>query len=177
MEDLLIWVDEKDRETGYGEKLLTHREERLHRAFSVFIYDRGSGKMLLHRRADGKYHSGGLWTNACCSHPRKGEQTEAAVLRRLDEELGMKEVRRSSLQELGSFQYYKKYESCAEHEIDHVYFLPVEEAPALSPDPEEIRDICWIRMDDLRQWLSDRPQDFTAWFSRALDLVQRHMQE
>ena len=90
MEDLLVLVDENDREIGWREKMEVHVAGKLHRAFSVFIFDRNQKKMLLQKRAEGKYHSGGLWSNACCSHPRKGEGMEAALSRRLEEELGFK---------------------------------------------------------------------------------------
>ncbi len=134
-EDLLIWVDEQDREIGYGEKMDTHRREQLHRAFSLFLYNQKEHRMLLHRRAPGKYHSGGLWTNACCSHPRKVETLIRAVFRRAREELGLELAPDAPVTEVGKFQYYQKYETCAEHEIDHVFLLCAAEFPALQVDP------------------------------------------
>ncbi len=86
-EETLILVDERNRKTGEGEKLAVHREGKLHRAFSIFLFD-GSGRVLLQRRSIAKYHSGGLWANTCCGHPRAGEQTLPAAHRRLGEELG-----------------------------------------------------------------------------------------
>ena len=172
IEDLLIWVDEQDQETGYGEKMLTHQKEQLHRAFSVFLYDPKEKKTLLHRRAFGKYHSGGLWTNACCSHPRKGESLQEAAVRRLKEELGVDISSGAGLSELGSFQYYEKYTDCAEHEIDHVFLLLADmHKLTLQPDPEEIEDIRWVTFLELNQWMSDHPEAFTAWFPKALSMV------
>ncbi|WP_304472954.1 isopentenyl-diphosphate Delta-isomerase [uncultured Faecalibaculum sp.] len=174
MEEWLIWVNELDQEIGYGEKMKTHREERLHRAFSIFLYDPQTRKLLLHQRAAGKYHSGGLWTNACCSHPRRGEEIRDAAVRRLKEELGITLDTNAALQELGSFQYYQKYTNCAEHEIDHVFFLSVNaQRLSLYPDPEEIAQLRWVTFSELKHWMSECPQDFTAWFAKALELVLR----
>src|SRR5688572_20820761 len=98
--DKVILVDEHDEAVGTMDKLEAHRTARMHRAFSVFIFNT-LGEMLLQQRADEKYHSGGLWTNACCSHPAPGEETDAAASRRLFEELGIK----TSLQKLFEFTY------------------------------------------------------------------------
>ena len=87
MEDLIIWVDENDNEIGYGEKLETHIKGQLHRAFSVFIFDWSDSTMLIQRRAIGKYHSGGLWSNSCCSHPYDGENFEDSIKRCIKNEL------------------------------------------------------------------------------------------
>ncbi|MCD8132629.1 MAG: isopentenyl-diphosphate Delta-isomerase [Clostridiales bacterium] len=186
MEDLLVWVDEDDHEIGSGEKMDTHIRGQLHRAFSVFFFRESDGKLLIHRRAEGKYHSGGLWTNSCCSHPRKGEDLFDAVIRRMREELGfpLPDDRAEAaagayggLRELGCFQYYQKYEDCAEHEIDHVFCLTVPDAQiTLSPDPEEIGEIQWISIDDLLVWMERRPEDFTAWFAPALEIVREFME-
>ena len=86
---MIILVDEQDCEIGYGEKLDVHIKAQLHRAFSIFVFDWTERKMLIQKRAEGKYHSGGKWCNACCSHPRKGEVMEEALARRLQEELDM----------------------------------------------------------------------------------------
>ncbi|MCD7865555.1 MAG: isopentenyl-diphosphate Delta-isomerase [Clostridiales bacterium] len=182
MEDLLVWVDENDQEIGSGEKMDTHIREQLHRAFSVFLFRESDGKLLIHRRAQGKYHSGGLWTNSCCSHPRKGEELTDAVIRRMKEELGFALCGEGDgtvgcayggLRELDRFQYYQKYDDCAEHEIDHVFCLTVPDAQiTLSPDPEEISEIQWISVPDLLEWMERRPEDFTAWFVPALEIVR-----
>src|SRR3954469_2086888 len=83
----VVLVDESDRETGLAPKLAAHVDGALHRAFSVFVLN-ARGEVLLQRRADAKYHSGGLWTNTCCGHPRPGEPVSAAARRRLREEMG-----------------------------------------------------------------------------------------
>lgn len=209
MEDLLVWVDENDQEIGSGEKMDTHIREQLHRAFSVFLFRESDGKLLIHRRAEGKYHSGGLWTNSCCSHPRKGELLTDAVIRRMKEELGFTlcedgekavahadhRMREESgfmlhergadgspedaadtyggLRELGCFQYYQKYDDCAEHEIDHVFYLSVpDEKISLAPDPDEMSEVQWISVPDLLAWMARSPEDFTAWFAPAFAIVQ-----
>src|SRR5688500_8369765 len=113
----VVLVNESDEVIGSAPKLDAHRDGLLHRAFSVFIRDH-DGRILLHRRADGKYHSGGLWTNACCGHPRPGEETAAAAERRLLEEMGIG----TDLAEAGVFTYHASVGAgLMEHEIDHVF--------------------------------------------------------
>lgn len=122
MNNSLILVNEEDEEMGYCEKMDAHRKEYLHRAFSLFIYHKTDHKMLLHKRALGKYHSGGLWTNSCCSYPRYGENLMDAVIRRTKEELGLDiSSYADELKEVGKFHYYKKYSTCAENEIDNTH--------------------------------------------------------
>src|SRR5690349_1614227 len=117
MKDYLILVDDKDQQWGRLEKNLVHELGLLHRAFSVFIFNH-HGELLLQQRADGKYHSGGLWTNTCCSHPRYGEDVPDAVKRRLKEEMGMSCETTFAF----SFIYKTKFENgLTEHEFDHVY--------------------------------------------------------
>ena len=120
--------------------------------------------------------SGGLWTNACCSHPRKGEETREATIRRMKQELGLsfmaEEVDEAHLQELGSFLYYKKFESCAEHEIDHVFYLSIDkENLEFDLDPEEIAEIKWISIPELKKWLAEEPESFSAWFPTGFKMV------
>ena len=113
----MILVNERDEPLGSMEKMEAHRKGALHRAFSVFIFN-SRGEMLLQQRALKKYHSGGLWTNACCSHPRPGETNEAAALRRLREEMGFD----TSLQQIFSFTYRASFNNgLTEHEYDHVF--------------------------------------------------------
>ena len=171
VEDLLIWVDEQDHEIGYGEKMDTHRREQLHRAFSLFLYNQQERRLLLHQRAPGKYHSGGLWTNACCSHPRKGESLPRAVFRRAREELGLELAPDAPVTEVGRFQYYQKYKTCAEHGIDHVFLLCVAVFPALQVDPDEIAATRWVSLPELEDWMEAHPEQFTAWFPKAMKLV------
>ena len=169
MEDKLILVDTRDREIGSCGKAEAHAAPRLHRAFSVFLYR--NGEMLLQRRARGKYHSGGLWTNACCSHPRVGETLTEAVPRRMMEELGIA----PEVEEAFSFVYCAKFrDDLWEYEYDHVFVGACGEELALNR--EEAEESCWMPFGALRRALLERPEAFTAWFliaaPRVLDLLE-----
>ena len=171
MSEQLIWVDLFDKEIGQGEKLETHVKEQLHRAFSVFIIH--DGKMFIQRRAMDKYHSGGLWANACCSHPRAGESFETSVQDRMELELGI--PKGSCMpEEKFSFVYYSKYEGLSEYEYDHV--LVTDYHGAMVPNPEEIMDTRWIELEQLKRELEEEPQKFSAWFliaaPRVLNMYQ-----
>ena len=127
--EYVILVDTDDREIGKMEKMQAHEEACLHRAFSVFLFN-DQGEMLIHRRALEKYHSGGLWTNACCSHPRPGEKTEAAAHRRLQEELGMD----CPIEEQFDFLYKRSLDhGLTEHELDHVFTGTYQQLPDFNP--------------------------------------------
>lgn len=168
MQEQVILVDESDTPIGECEKLAAHQSGgRLHRAFSVFIFNE-EGKLLLQRRAVKKYHFGGLWTNTCCSHPRPGETTLAAAQRRLTEELGFT----TELTELGSFLYRAEDSTSGltEHELDHVFVGHFSDAP--SPNPDEVMDWCWQAMDEVEAELSRHPERFTPWFPLALRYVR-----
>ena len=166
MNEQLIWVDLFDREIGHGEKLDTHVKEQLHRAFSVFLIH--EGKMLIQRRALSKYHSGGLWANSCCSHPRYGESFETSVQNRLEVELG---IPRGSCapEELFSFVYYTRFDGLSEYEFDHV-LLADYDGP-ITPNPEEIMDLRWVPFDQLKQEMEEHPQRFSSWFMIACPKV------
>ena len=164
MDDQLILTDIFDNEIGTMSKSEAHRLGRLHRAFSVFIVS--GGKMLIQKRHPGKYHSGGLWANACCSHPRSGEALADAGERRTQEELGAT----CPLKELFSFVYFSKYaDDLFEYEFDHVFLG--EYGGALSPDPEEIEELSWVGFDELEQLLVTEPQRFSTWFLIAAPKV------
>jgi isopentenyl-diphosphate delta-isomerase len=166
LSDLLILVDENDRQIGAAPKLRAHQEALLHRAFSVFLFDR-DGRMLLTRRAPGKYHSGGLWTNACCSHPRDGETLAEAVPRRLAEELGVSDC---PCREVGSFVYRADFANgLTEHELDHVFVG--EWSQGVTPDPLETSEIAWWPVEEIQRQLNDHPERFTAWFAPAFALA------
>ena len=177
MEDLLILVDDNDNEIGYGEKMETHIMGRLHRAFSLFVFDKKSRLLLIHQRAAGKYHSGGLWTNSCCSHPRKGETLLDAVVRRAYEELGLKipcgDGTVPGLTEVGKFRYFADFGDISEHEIDHVFILETDGQVRLHPDSEEVMDFMWIEPSRLTEWMLREPDHFTAWFAPALSIVKK----
>lgn len=164
MSDEIILVDLFDREIGTEEKLEAHRRHLLHRAFSLFIAD-DRGNILLQKRAAGKYHSGGLWCNACCSHPIKGERTKDAVIRRAEEELGI----RVDPYELFHFTYYEDFGDLAEYELDHVFLAQY--SGELCPDPEEAEEIRWVSVFDLKKELEEHPEHFSAWFQIAAPRV------
>ncbi len=161
-------VDADDREIGTMEKLAAHERGGVrHRAFSVFIVD-PADRWLLQRRAAGKYHFPGLWTNACCSHPRPGEDVAAAAHRRLREELGFD----CPLTERFRFEYQatSAAEGLTEHELDHV-FTGVH-GGAIQPDPAEVGATRWIDPAELEAELRAHPESFTPWFKLALEQVR-----
>ena len=161
-DDSVILVNERDEPIGTAPKLDAHQSGRLHRAFSVFITDY-NGRILLQCRADDKYHSGGLWTNACCGHPRPGEDTVVAAERRLLEEMGIN----SDLDEAGVFTYRCNVgNGLTEHEVDHVFTGTYSGDP--SPASGEVEKWQWISPDELRDWIGRDPSAFTVWFERAL---------
>lgn len=165
----IILVDRKDRKTGTGEKLEVHKAGRLHRAFSIFVFN-SKGETLLQKRAKGKYHSGGLWTNACCSHPREGEELKEAVHRRLKQEMGFD----CSLKEIFSFIYKVKFgNGLYEHELDHVFVGRFEGKPV--PDPEEAEGWKWVSLKELKKDIQKNPQNYTYWLKASLDSVISHV--
>lgn len=170
-EEQVILVDEQDRPLGVMGKLAAHERGGVrHRAFSVFIFD-PQGRWLLQRRAAGKYHFPGLWTNACCSHPRPGEGTADAAHRRLQEELGFD----CPLQERFQFEYQatSEAEGLTEHELDHVFTGIY--SGAVDYDPEEVGNVRWVAPADLEREVSEHPETFTPWFKLARDRVWRDL--
>ena len=166
----VILVNEADEEVGTMEKMEAHRKALLHRAFSVFIFN-SHGEMLLQQRAMCKYHSGGLWTNACCSHPRPGETVESAASRRTREELGIE----PSLIKAFSFTYRADFDNgLTEHEFDHVFIGRYD--GELMPNPDEVSDICYLRMEDIREDLAANPAKYTEWFKIAFRQVEEYLQ-
>jgi isopentenyl-diphosphate Delta-isomerase len=167
MSEKVILVNERDEEIGIMDKLEAHRQARLHRAFSVFIFNR-QGEMLLQQRALHKYHSGGLWTNACCSHPAPGEATADAAARRLQEEMGFG----TPLTRIFDFTYRAEFDNgLVEHEYDHV-FLGIY-SDDIHPDPAEVQDYCHKTLDELKHSIETDPGAFTAWFHIALPLLEK----
>ena len=165
MEERVVLVDSADREIGTEEKLRAHRTAQLHRAFSVFIFGPGN-TMLLQRRSLGKYHSGGLWSNACCSHPRPGESTAAAACRRLGEELGFQ----CTLARAFEFVYHAEMGGgLFEHEYDHVFVGNYQ--GSVAPNPDEVDDYSWTPIETVARRLQTEPQTFTAWFGIAFDAL------
>ena len=165
-EELLVLVDEQDREVGTSSKLAAHREGRLHRAVSVVLRD-GAGQVLLQRRALTKYHSAGLWSNTCCGHPRPGESPVDAASRRLRAELGITDV---LLKPVGTFRYRAALRNgLIEHELDHVLIGNWTGEPV--PDPAEVSAVRWVHPAQLSVELMAYPQRFTAWTPHVLTAV------
>jgi isopentenyl-diphosphate delta-isomerase len=156
--EYVIIVDDADKEIGIMEKMQAHEEGVLHRAISVFIFN-SKGEMLLQQRAAGKYHSAGLWTNTCCSHPRPGEDVAGAAVRRLLEEMGLK----CELKEVFSFTYRAALNNqLTEHELDHVFTGTTDELPV--PDPEEVSVWRYMPVPLLITDIKAHPEKYTEWF-------------
>lgn len=157
MENLIALVDLDDRITGYETKAEVHRRGLLHRAFSVFIVR--DGKMLIQMRNPDKYHSGGLWSNTCCSHQREGEELSESVHRRMIEEMGFD----CELKELFSFVYRTQFRpDLIEYEYDHVYVGTYD--GDVQVNPEEASEIRWVAFDDLKEEMVRTPERFSSWF-------------
>ena len=156
--DEVILVDERDRPLGTMAKLEAHRRGLRHRAISVIVRDRHN-RLLLQRRAAAKYHSGGLWTNTCCSHPRPGEATLEAAHRRLGEEMGFA----CELTFLFSTHYRADVSGgLIEDEVVHVFGGRFDGTP--DPNPLEVEDWCWKDPAELACDLDENPEKYTVWF-------------
>ena len=154
----VVLVDEKDNPVGVQEKIKAHELGSLHRAFSVFIFNM-KGQLLLQKRAEGKYHSAGLWTNTCCSHPMPGEEIEKAAHRRLHEEFGFD----CSLEKTFSIIYRKKLgNGLTEYEFDHV-FIGRHEGPP-KPCENEVKDWKWEDLGKVKNDIKNHPGKYTHWF-------------
>ena len=173
--ELITLVNERDEIIGFENKMTTHELGKLHRAFSLFIIDESEQSLLIQKRAIGKYHSGGLWTNACCSHPRKGEELLNSVCRRVKDELGISvpdsALEGKNLWECKKFTYRKDFGKYIEYEIDHVFVWSVDKsAIELIPNKDEVDDLLWVDMFDLEDWMSTKPEEFTVWFFPAYEI-------
>lgn len=163
MEETLILVDEDDCETGSAQKLFIHQQGLRHRAFSIFIFDE-HGHLLMQRRAMGKYHSQGLWSNTCCGHPRLGEQTHAAAQRRLFEEMGLT----CPLKKVASLLYREQVSNqLIEHEFDHL-FVGLSDVPPQA-NPEEAMAWAWLPLSDIPGCLAAEPEQYTVWLRRVFE--------
>lgn len=178
MEDILILVDENDQEIGHMGKMETHVEKKLHRAFSLFLYDREEDSILIQKRAYGKYHSGGCWSNSCCSHPRKGEELPTAVVRRVADELNI-EIEERKLAFCGKFLYFAQFEQVAEHEIDNVFLYDYTglDKSVIVGNSEEVAELMWISRTELEEWLERDRDAFSAWFPKAYALAAGRIEE
>lgn len=163
----LILVDENDVQTGVSDKTTVHQQGYLHRAFSVFIFN-SKNELLLQQRASSKYHSGGLWTNTCCSHPLNGEELTTAVHRRLKEEMGFD----CAVEFKFHFLYRAELENgLTEHEFDHVFFGRSDAVP--KPDPEEVSNWKYVDLDTLENDLEKHPENYTAWLKICFSQVKK----
>lgn len=171
MEERVILVDQQDNEIGTMEKMEAHEKGLLHRAFSVFVFN-DQGEMMLQQRALHKYHSGGLWTNTCCSHPRSGESVLEASHRRLQEEMGFD----CELSKKFSFVYHAKLDNeLTEHEYDHVVFGQFNDSPKINPD--EVADWKFMSIEEVKADIQKQPKLYTEWFKIAFDEVENHVKK
>ncbi|MCD5396157.1 MAG: isopentenyl-diphosphate Delta-isomerase [Candidatus Pacebacteria bacterium] len=161
----IILVDENDNKIGEGEKIEIHKKGLLHRAFSIFIFDPKKEKILLQKRHKNKYHSGGLWTNTCCSHPRVGEKLMEAAHRRLKEEMGFD----CELKELFSFIYKADFGKIKEYEKDYVVVGCYE--GEVCPNPDEVEEWKWVKIDEVLRDLKENPEKYTVWFRLSFEKV------
>ncbi len=165
-EDKVILVNEHDDMVGIMDKMEAHKQGLLHRAFSIFIFN-SKGEMLLQQRAITKYHSGGLWTNACCSHPMPGEKTNEAAVRRLQEELGFE----TPLEKVFDFVYKAEFDNgLTEYEFDHVFTGEYE--GDVNINTEEVSEYCYKDIPEIKDMLQTHPQKFTAWFHLAFPKIE-----
>lgn len=166
MDQEVILVNESDQVIGSIGKMEAHRKALLHRAFSIFIFN-SKGEMLLQQRAPNKYHSGGLWTNACCSHPAPGEDTAIAARRRLQEEMGFI----TNLKPIFEFTYKTVFDNgLTEYEYDHVFTGIYDES--FEPNKEEVKDYCFKSLDEIDSSLQMHSQKYSAWFLIAFPKIQ-----
>jgi isopentenyl-diphosphate delta-isomerase len=165
VEDLIVLVNDKDENIGSIGKLEAHQKGLLHRAFSIIVWNE-QNEILIHQRALGKYHSEGLWTNTCCSHPKVGETVLEAAHRRLQEEMGFD----CELEQKFHFIYQVELDNqLIEHELDHVLLGKFNENP--NPNPQEVQDFHWITLEELKREIAQNPDRFTFWFK---EIIQKY---
>jgi len=158
IEEQVILVDEQDNQIGLMPKMEAHEKAQLHRAFSVFVFNKDK-ELMLQQRAASKYHSPLLWTNTCCSHQRDGETSIEAGKRRLQEEMGFV----CELEEVFSFLYKAEFDNgLTEHELDHVMIGSFENDPIINK--EEVESFKWMKLEDVKNDIENNPNEYTAWF-------------
>lgn len=169
--EYVILVDEFDNPLGTMEKMEAHQEANLHRAFSVFIFNE-KNELMLQQRALSKYHSPGLWTNTCCSHPRHGEETIDAAHRRMKEEMGFD----CEFEEAFSFTYLADVGGgLIEHEYDHVFIGKSSGVPVINRS--EVNDWTYMPMETIREEINSSPEKYTVWFKIAFDEVDNYFKK
>jgi len=165
----VVLVDQQDKAVGEMEKMEAHEKAVLHRAFSVFVFN-DRDELMLQQRALGKYHSPGLWTNTCCSHPRTGETFLEAGHRRLVEEMGFD----CEIEKIFDFIYKAKLDKgLIEHEFDHVLFGRYNDVPEINP--EEVESWKWMKMEDIAADMKSHPENYTVWFRIAFERVFEYL--
>lgn len=168
-EELVILVNEKDEQIGLMPKMEAHEKAVLHRAFSVFVFNK-KNELMLQQRALHKYHSPGLWTNTCCSHQRDGETNIEAGKRRLMEEMGFV----TDLEESISFIYKAPFENgLTEHEYDHVLIGHYEDAPSINLD--EVASWKWMPLEEVKKDVILHPENYTEWFKIIFDKFYNYL--
>lgn len=184
----LILVNEENKIIGYGEKLPVHKKGELHRAFSIFIYNAETKKFLIQKRQFNKYHSGGLWSNSCCSHPYDGEIFEDSIKRCIKNELNFdlditpsdkKNVWNTDLGKIyytGVFKYFSDYGDIKEHEIDNVYLYVIKQNIDFQFNKDEICELKWLSISEINQLLN-RKNYFTSWFLPSYKIVLDFMKD
>jgi len=167
----VILVDENDNELGTMEKMEAHQKSLLHRAISVFIVNQ-KGEWLLQRRALQKYHTPGLWTNTCCSHPFPGESNLMAARRRLKEEMGLQ----TDLKEIFHFSYKETFDNnLTEYELDHVFVGATNEEPLINT--KEVMEWKYISFKNLLVDINKQPENYTVWFRKIAERVNKYLNE
>lgn len=160
--DLVTLVDRDDNVVGAVEKIRAHREGKLHRAVSVFVFDEDR-RLLIQRRATGKYHSGGLWSNTCCGHPRPGESADGAAGRRLTEEMGFACDLRLAFRTIYEMSVA---DSMIEHELNQVFVGWFDGSPR--PDAREVEACRWVDLAELSGSIEASPERYTPWLRLLL---------
>ncbi len=159
----VVLVDENDQEVGTMEKMEAHRKGLLHRAFSVLVFN-SLGEVLVQKRASSKYHSAGLWTNTCCSHPKPNEPIRAATARRLREEMGID----ANPEFVYKFVYRTALDQdLIEHEVDHVFTATFDGTPKINP--HEVQAWKFVNVEELRKDVTLNPENYTYWFKQILE--------
>jgi len=167
----VVLVDENDSPIGEMEKMEAHRKGELHRALSIIIFN-NKGEMLLQQRAFSKYHTPGLWSNTCCSHPRPGENSLEAATRRLSEEMGFT----TKLDKAFDFIYKAGFDNgLIEHEFDHVFFGIFDGKPNINP--EEANDYTYVKPSDLIKDMHSNPENYTVWFRLIMGKIEERYPE
>jgi len=169
MVEHIIAVDKFDKEIGSIEKMEAHYKGILHRAFSILVFN-SNNQLLLQKRSKEKYHSPGLWTNTCCSHPRYGENLQDAIYRRLKEEMGFT----CELKEVFSFVYKVELEdNLFENEYDHVFIGRYDGEIVANED--EVDSFKWVDINDAKANIVNKPELYTYWFKYLFNRAENEL--